>query len=108
MAVSNDFLEYMIDQLSAFGEVTARKMFGGAGLYRDGKMFCLVAEDVAYLKVDDTNRGKYEEVGSGPFSPYPDKPGMMSYFEIPPDVLENPEELTVWAEESLLIQKKKK
>jgi len=43
-----------------------------------------------------------------PFSPYPDKPAMLSYYEIPPDVLENPPELSVWAEESLLIQKKKK
>ena len=51
MAVSNDFLEYVLDQFSAWGEVTVRKMFGGAGLYRDGKMFGLVADNVAYLKV---------------------------------------------------------
>jgi len=29
-------------------------MFGGAGLYRDGKMFGLIADDVAYLKADDS------------------------------------------------------
>lgn len=56
MAVSNDYLEYIVDQLLAWGEVTVRKMFGGAGLYRDGKMFGLVADDVVYLKVDDSNR----------------------------------------------------
>ena len=67
MAVSNDFLEYIRDQLREWGPISVRKMFGGAGLYRDGKMFGLVADDVIYLKVDDTNRGKYEAVGSGFF-----------------------------------------
>ncbi|MFT5697665.1 MAG: DNA transformation protein [Desulforhopalus sp.] len=59
MPVSNDFLVYILDQLSKWGEVTVKKMFGGAGLYRDGKMFGLVANNVVYLKVDDTNRGQF-------------------------------------------------
>ncbi|NQT63194.1 MAG: TfoX/Sxy family protein [Candidatus Marinimicrobia bacterium] len=108
MAVSDDFLEYLSDQLSMWGEVTSRKMFGGAGLYRDGKMFALVSDDVAYLKVNETNKDKFLAAGSSPFQPYPDKPAMMSYYEIPPDILENPEELMSWAQESLLIQKTKK
>ena len=32
MPVSDDFIEYVIDQLSGWGNVTSRKMFGGAGL----------------------------------------------------------------------------
>jgi hypothetical protein len=32
----------------------------------------------------------------------------ISYFEIPPDILENPEKLIEWAEKSLSIQKKRK
>jgi DNA transformation protein len=59
LPVSNDFLVYILDQLSKWGEVTVKKMFGGAGLYRDGKMFGLVANNVVYLKVDDTNRGQF-------------------------------------------------
>ena len=108
MAVSNDFLEYILDQLSDWGEVSVRRMFGGAGLYRDGLMFGLVADNVAYLKVDETNRDRFIEAGSSPFKPYPDRPTTMSYFEIPPDVLENAEKLIKWAEESLSIQKKRK
>lgn len=53
MAVSDDFLNYVLDQLSRWGHVTVRRMFGGAGLYRDGKMFGLIADDIAYLKADD-------------------------------------------------------
>ena len=108
MAVSDTFLEYISDQLSTWGEVTTRKMFGGAGLYRDSKMFALIADDVAYLKVDDSNREKFLEAGSSPFQPYPEKPNTMPYYEVPPDILENPEELVSWAKESLAIQKNKK
>ncbi len=108
MAVSEDFLEYMLDQLSTWGGVTHRRMFGGAGLYRDGKMFGLIADDVAYLKVDDSNRERFIQAGSGPFKPYPDKPNTMSYYEVPAEVLENPSELIEWTKLSLFIQKERR
>ena len=50
MAVSDDFIAYILDQFSAWGDVTSRKMFGGAGLYREGKVFGLIADNVLYLK----------------------------------------------------------
>lgn len=108
MAVSDDFIAYILDQFSAWGDVTSRKMFGGAGLYREGKVFGLIADNVLYLKVDETNRDKFVEAGSEPFKPYPNKPAMKSYYEIPPDILEDTEDLIEWARESLSIQKNKK
>ncbi len=63
MAVSNDFLEYVLDQLSEWSKVKIKRMFGGAGLYLDGLMFGLVANDVVYLKVDETNKDKYIKHG---------------------------------------------
>ena len=106
MAVSGEFLEYILDQLSKWGGVSVRRMFGGAGLYRDGKMFGLVANDVTYLKVDDTTKDKYIEAGSSPLKPFPDKPTVLSYYELPGDILEDPEEFIEWAGESLYIQMK--
>ena len=108
MPVSEEFIAYVLDQFAEWGGVTARKMFGGAGLYRDGKMFALVADDVAYLKVDDSNRDDFLQAGSSAFEPYPDKPMSMSYFEAPPDVLEHPESLIEWSKRSLAIQRDKK
>jgi len=105
MPVSDKFIEYVLGQLSAWGDVSARRMFGGAGLYRGDKMFGLVADDVAYLKVDDSNRDDFVQTGSSPFKPYPDKSTVMSYYEIPAEVLELSEELVKWAERSLAIQK---
>lgn len=108
MSVSKGFIDYVLDQLSKWGDVSVRRMFGGAGLYRDGKMFALIAGDVTYLKVDETNRDKFVAAGSTPFKPFPQKPTIMSYYEVPAEVLEDPEELIEWAEESLLIQKRGK
>jgi len=108
MTISNDFLEYVLDQFSEWGGVTVRKMFGGAGLYRDGKMFGLVSDNVAYLKVDETNRDKFIEAGSEPFKPFPDRPTMRSFYEIPPDIFERSEKLIEWSKKSLAIQKKGK
>ena len=72
-------------------------------------MFGLVADDVAYLKVDDSNRADFVKAGSSPFNPYPEKglTAVMSYYEIPPEVLENPAELSQWAQRSFDIQGQK-
>ena len=106
MSVSDDFLQFVLDQLDAWGGVSHRRMFGGAGLYRDGKMFGLVADDVAYLKVDDSNRTDFEARDCGPFKPYPDQDTVMSYYEVPSEILEDPETFETWAAKSLAIQKR--
>ena len=109
MAISDEFINYVIGQLDNWAEVSVRKMFGGAGLYCDGIMFGLIADDVAYLKVDDSNREDFITAGSSVFNPYPDKAKtyVMSYYEIPVDVLENPDQLAIWAQRSLAIGQKK-
>ena len=109
MAISEEFINYVIGQLDNWAEVSVRKMFGGAGLYCDGTMFGLIADDVAYLKVDDSNREDFVKTGSSAFNPYPEKTKayVMSYYEIPVDVLESPEQLAEWAQRSLTIAKKK-
>lgn len=110
MAISDEFINYVICQLENWAEVSARKMFGGAGLYCDGMMFGLIADDVVYLKVDDSNRKDFITAGSSAFNPYPDKAKttVMSYYEIPVDVLENPEQLAEWAQRSLVVARKNK
>lgn len=100
MPVSEDYLQFVLDQLADVKGVYARRMFGGAGLYREGIMFGLVADDRAYLRVDDSNRASFEDAGSGPFHPYGAK-AMMPYYEVPVDVLEDPGDFCAWAREAL-------
>ena len=73
-------------------------MFGGFGIFRDGLMFGLVADDVFYLKVDVHNRPDFEARGLEPF--HYEKQGKMqtiSYYQAPEEVLDNAEEMIVWA-----------
>ena len=110
MPVSDEFIDYVVDQLAAWAYVSVRKMFGGAGLYCEGKMFGLTADDIAYLKVDDSNRGDFIKAASSPFNPFPEKAKttVMPYYEIPADILENRDQLAAWAGRSLSVAKKKK
>jgi len=99
MPVSADFLAYVADQLAGFGPVAIRRMFGGAGLFRGGRMFGLVAEDVVYFKVGDANRGAYLAAGAKPFtySRRGSPASLTSYHEVPAGILDDPDALAEWA-----------
>ncbi len=103
MAVSDEYLTYVLDQLGCVGCVESRRMFGGAGIYFDGLFFALIADDVLYFKVDDSNRSDYEAAGMEPFRPFADKPNVMSYYEVPIEVLENKDRLHEWAQKALRV-----
>jgi DNA transformation protein len=108
MSISNDYLTYVLEQLAPVGPVTARKMFGGAGIYLNGKMFDLIAEDTFYLKVDNTNRADYEKHGTGPFHPFSNKKMTMPYYEVPAEILEDRQELKAWAQKAIKVPSKKR
>ena len=103
MAVSQEFQDYVTDQLSVAGSILPKRMFGGVGLYADGIFFALIANDILYQKVDDTNRQDYKSAGMDAFRPYPDKTRSMQYFEVPVDVLEDQQELLAWARKSIAV-----
>ena len=47
--------EFINDLFAPFGPVTVRRMFGGAGIYREGLMFALVFDGAIFLKVVEAN-----------------------------------------------------
>ena len=99
MAVTREYIEYVVDQLRDLGSVRSKRMFGGAGLYHNGVFFALVADDVLYFKVNDADRQVYIDAGSEPFKPFGSY--AMGYYEVPADVLEDPRELSIWAGRAL-------
>jgi DNA transformation protein and related proteins len=101
LKVTNAFRTFVLDQLDGLDDVVPRAMFGGVGLYCRGVFFGILASDVLYLKVDDSNRRDYERAKMPPFKPYPDRSGTMEYFAVPLDVLENAADLTEWARKSV-------
>lgn len=107
-AEADEYLAYVLEQCSVLDGVSSRQMFGGAGLYKGGKIFGIVADGRAFLKVDDSNLQRFVAAGSKPFRPFGGRPVTMPYWEIPADVLESPKNLADWAAASLAIPAKPK
>jgi DNA transformation protein len=99
---SESFTRFVIDQLESL-DVTPRSMFGGCGLYSGENFFGIIASDVLYLKVDQTNRPDYDRFGMKPFKPYSDRPGTMSYYEVPASILECAPDLEKWARAAIRV-----
>lgn len=90
----------MLEQLQPLGGVTHRRMFSGVGLSRHELFFALIADDVLYFKADDVSRPAFEDAGCEPFKPFGgDKP--MSYWTVPLEALEDPDEMAAWTTRAL-------
>jgi len=94
---SND---QVLKQLAVLGDITMRPMFGGHGLYWRDTIFAIAYRDRLYFKVDERSKGDFESRGMGPFRPN-ERQTLKSYFELPPEVLDDPEALLSWAGEAI-------
>jgi DNA transformation protein len=97
--------EYIRELFTSFGAVQVRRMFGGAGLYIDGVMFCLVSGGEIYLKVDAAGVANFEREGCHSFE-YGTKTGrhaIMSYWQLPERLYDDAEELAQWARAALAV-----
>lgn len=104
MPVGAAYLQYVLEQLERLRGIKQRRMFGAVGLYCDGVFFAVIDDDTLYFKVDDTTRADYDSRGMKPFRPYEDKPDVsMTYYTVPADVLDDAEELVVWARRSVSV-----
>ena len=102
MSVSAEFIEFLLESLAPVGSLSARRMFGGAGLYADGVMFGLIADDAVYLKANDETAKAYQAEGLEPFTYRgKSKPVRMSYWRAPERLFDDPEEFVAWAEIAL-------
>ena len=102
MAVTDEYVQYVLEQLAGLKHVTTRRMFGAVGLYLDARFFALISGDTLYFKVNDSNRRDYEARGADQFRPYPNKPQLsMSYYAVPADTLEDADECVMWARKSV-------
>jgi TfoX/Sxy family transcriptional regulator of competence genes len=65
MATKQSTIDFLLDQISQAGVVSALKMFGEYGIYCDGKMPALVCNDELFIKPTEAGRayiGEVEEV----------------------------------------------
>lgn len=87
--------ELMAEKLSSFGGITIKNMFGGQGIFKDGKMFCIVdAKENYYFKANDSNKLYFEKEKWV-------KHSKMPYFSVPEKVFNDIDTLMIWAEKSM-------
>ena len=101
MQNSPGFVSYLMELLAPFGNVRAKRMFGGHGIFRDELMFGIVADETLYLKADDENREDFEARGLERFVYYKKgKPMYLSYYQAPEEALDNTGDMLAWAQKS--------
>jgi len=92
--------EQVVELLQPLGDLTWRKMFGGAGIFEDGSMFALIDSNARlHLKADDSNRDRFETAGA-------EKHGRMPYYAVPDIVVDDDDTLLEWARASVAVNGK--
>lgn len=92
MAVDQEFVAEMLRQLAPLGAVSFRPMFGGAGIFVDGKMFAKISpSNIVAFKADERSKARFLELGMK-------KSGKMPYYEATADQLEDPDALLAVAQ----------
>jgi DNA transformation protein len=109
MSGEGAFAAFAIELFESLGDIRARKMFGGAGVYCGGVMFGLIADDVIYLKADDALAAALAAEGSGPFiwaptsGPNAGKEVRMSYWRLPQAALDDADLAADWGRRALAV-----
>ena len=94
----NEFVEHLNEVFHLFGSIRSRRMFGGYGIYHDGLMIGLVADDTLFLKIDALSAPHFSEAGCLPFEYTKNGVTMkMSYSSAPVEVFDEPETAKIWA-----------
>ena len=104
-AEQDSFAAFVRDQLQELGGVRLRRMFGGHGLYCRPTFFGILHNARLYFKTDDTTRHDYRAHGMEAFRPNAAQT-LASYYEVPPEVLEDTETLIGWARGALAVARR--
>ena len=85
-----------------FGPVDVRRMFGGSGIFVDGMMMGLIAQDLIYLKVDAETVARFDREDLPPFSYMTGKGRkvMTNYRKLADRLYDDPDELAEWARDA--------
>lgn len=103
MTASPDFAEFLTEQLEPLGRVVLRRMFGKTGVFCDGVMLGMVADNTLYVRVNEENREIMKEGAEYPPINYA-KGGKqidLAFWRVPDRLMDEPDELVQWARVAL-------
>ena len=93
-----EFVNYMVELMQTIGPVSAKGMFGGHGIFLDGLMFGLVADNILYLKADKETESEFKAKGLEAFTyNKKGKEYKMPYYQAPEEALEDVDDMNFWA-----------
>lgn len=98
-AVPDAFAQQVADTLGPWAPVQLRRMFGGWGVFRQGRMFAVAVGGTLYLKADALSAPEFDARQLQPLR-YDRKgrPVALSYREAPVEIFESPAEAVAWAQ----------
>lgn len=99
MTAGDSFAEFLCEQLAPLGRITLRRMFGKAGVFCDGLMLGMLADETLYFRVDEQNREAFAEAAAFPPLSYA-KGGQfidLAFWRAPDRLFDEPDELLAWA-----------
>lgn len=96
MAVSNHTLNQTLHHLSQVAPVSYKRIFTGVGLYHQGHLFALMADNRLYFRVDEHSVTSYRERAMSALKPQSALLPGSHFYQLPDEVLRNPEELLFW------------
>jgi DNA transformation protein len=103
-----EFVDHVLELFKPAGPASARRMFGGHGLYVDGRMCALVMDGRLYLKADDATREAFAAAGCTPFVYTGQKqPIELGYWTVPEAALESAEDMAPWVARALAAAERK-
>lgn len=91
------FVDSLHEIFERFGRITPRRMFGGHGIFHEGRMIAIVLGDTLYLKADAETAPHFDRQNLPPFTYMRQGKAMpMSYRQAPADLFEDREEAALW------------
>lgn len=102
MRVKSSLANYVAEQLAPLGRMSSRAIFGGVGVFIDDRLLAIVMGEKLYLHTDKSNLDDYVARGMQQFKPYPNAFDLTTdHHEVPPEVVNDAEQLRVWGERAL-------
>ena len=93
----SEFVQSLHEVFERLGRIQTRRMFGGHGVWHEGRMIALVFKDTLYLKSDAESAGHFDKLNLPPFTYVRQGKSMpMSYRQAPADLFEDREEAALW------------
>jgi DNA transformation protein and related proteins len=95
--ISNSFNLYIADLLEKYGDIKIKSMFGGFGVFMDGKIIAIIADEELYFKSAKDNFIFRKEFGAEQFTyQAKGKTVKMNYFKAPSEIFDDPDILQRW------------